>query len=302
MVGFAKPSPTLQEAHRGLMEGFAKPAPTLQEAHQTVDGGLRKACAHPTRAHQTRNGGLRKASTHPTRGCFMAIMPKLLVSVRSVEEARAALEGGADLIDVKEPSRGPLGPADPAVIESIILEVNGRVPVSAAMGEWSDSPRPEVPSGLTFVKWGLSRLEEADTVEVSRIGRRFKDRAVLVAYADYERALSPQPQGLVQAACELKFPAFLIDTAIKDGKTLLDWVELSTLARWRIQLEDAGVPIALAGSLDEWAIRLLAPLQPDWFAVRGAACDGGREGTIRAAKVRRLKEIIAESSLQTVEG
>ena len=36
-----------------------------------------------------------------------------LVSVRSPEEALAALEGGADLIDVKEPSRGPLGAADP---------------------------------------------------------------------------------------------------------------------------------------------------------------------------------------------
>ena len=37
--------------------------------------------------------------------------PQLLVSVRSAEEARAALEGGAALIDVKEPSRGSLGSA-----------------------------------------------------------------------------------------------------------------------------------------------------------------------------------------------
>ena len=38
-------------------------------------------------------------------------MSGLLVSVRNVEEALAALEGGASLIDVKEPSRGPLGRA-----------------------------------------------------------------------------------------------------------------------------------------------------------------------------------------------
>ena len=37
--------------------------------------------------------------------------PKLLVSVRSADEARAALAGGADLIDVKEPAHGPLGAA-----------------------------------------------------------------------------------------------------------------------------------------------------------------------------------------------
>src|SRR5207237_10897019 len=33
----------------------------------------------------------------------------LLVSVRSATEAGAALEGGADLIDIKEPRHGPLG-------------------------------------------------------------------------------------------------------------------------------------------------------------------------------------------------
>ena len=38
--------------------------------------------------------------------------PGLLVSVRSADEAIAALAGGADVIDVKEPNRGALGAAD----------------------------------------------------------------------------------------------------------------------------------------------------------------------------------------------
>ena len=37
--------------------------------------------------------------------------PGLLVSVRSAAEAITALEAGADVIDVKEPSRGALGAA-----------------------------------------------------------------------------------------------------------------------------------------------------------------------------------------------
>ena len=45
--------------------------------------------------------------------------PKLLVSVRTIEEARAALAGGADIIDIKEPTRGSLGRADEAVLTSI---------------------------------------------------------------------------------------------------------------------------------------------------------------------------------------
>ncbi|GIS63269.1 MAG: hypothetical protein CM1200mP2_54940 [Planctomycetaceae bacterium] len=37
----------------------------------------------------------------------------LLVSVRSGQEARAAIEGGCAVLDVKEPAHGPLGMAGP---------------------------------------------------------------------------------------------------------------------------------------------------------------------------------------------
>ena len=47
-------------------------------------------------------------------------MTRLLVSVRSAAEAEAALLGGADVIDVKEPDRGPLGRADDAVIAAVV--------------------------------------------------------------------------------------------------------------------------------------------------------------------------------------
>ncbi len=227
----------------------------------------------------------------------MQANPKLLVSVRSVEEAFEALEGGADLIDVKEPSNGALGAADPAVIASIIREVKGRVPVSAAMGEFMDWDYREVPKKLSFVKWGLSHVPDLDDLWDVRLSACGVE-PVLVAYADYERSASPKPSALIEAAVEMKFSAFLIDTAVKDGTTLLDWVDRSQLARWCDWLANNDIQIALAGSLGEREIRLLAPIQPDWFAVRGAACEGGREGTVRAAKVRRLKEIIAEASLQ----
>ena len=88
----------------------------------------------------------------------------------------------------------------------------------------------------------------------------------------------------------------LIDSAVKDGSTLLDWVTPSALGRIRYRLADAGVPVALAGSLDEAAVRRLAPLGPDWFAIRAAACVGGRGGRVCADRVRRMKAVIAESA------
>ena len=47
-------------------------------------------------------------------------LPKLLVSVRDVSEAEAALAGGADWIDLKEPQAGSLGAVCPETALSLI--------------------------------------------------------------------------------------------------------------------------------------------------------------------------------------
>lgn len=223
--------------------------------------------------------------------------PGLLVSVRSAEEAAAALAGGADLIDVKEPAHGPLGAAATAVTRAVITAVAGRRPVSAALGEWCEWDGRRVPAGLRYVKWGLAGVAgDADRVVTQMRMTDMPAESVLVAYADDRRAGSPDPEWLAERAATLRFGAFLIDTAVKDGSALLDWVTPQTLGRIRTRLADCGVPFALAGALDEAAVRHLAPLRPTWFAVRGAACVGGRGGTVCARRVRRLKAVIAASA------
>src|SRR5688500_12679056 len=82
--------------------------------------------------------------------------PHLLVSVRSVAEALAALEGGAALIDIKEPARGSLGRADAGVIAAVVAAVKRLRPVSAALGEWVDGIGAMPNADLTYVKWGLA--------------------------------------------------------------------------------------------------------------------------------------------------
>lgn len=224
---------------------------------------------------------------------LMRATPGLLVSVRSAAEARAALDGGADLIDVKDPTRGPLGAADRDVIEGVVRAVGGRVPVSAALGEWADYSGCDVPSGVTYVKWGLARLPECRSTDLWDMRRAaLGGIPVLVAYADHRRAESPSPETVVDAACRFRFPVVLFDTAMKDGSTLLDWLTLPVLARMRFRLADFGIKIAVAGSLGADGIRALAPLAPDWFAVRGAACVGGRAGRVSAELVRQLRTII----------
>src|SRR5205809_437688 len=125
--------------------------------------------------------------------------PELLVSVRSAAEAEAALEGGAHLIDVKEPRHGSLGRAADAVIGAVVARVAGRRPVSAALGELADAAdgSPWSGAGLDYAKWGLSGMAGRDwrrrlaAVEQGLAAASPTCRPVTVAYADWERAGAP---------------------------------------------------------------------------------------------------------------
>jgi hypothetical protein len=230
-----------------------------------------------------------------------ALTPGLLVSVRSVAEAGAALAGGAALIDVKEPSRGSLGRADPATIAAVCDHVGGRCPVSAALGELVETPTgPDVP-GLAFAKWGLSQCGPRPgwRKELTMIGELLRAgspgcRLVAVAYADWRRAQSPPPEEVAAFARESPSRAFLLDTWQKDGSTLLDWITPAEVTHLSRACREAGVPVALAGSLGSQEILVLREAQPTWFAVRGAVCRGGRrEAEIDPDAVGGLADLVA---------
>ncbi|HQX54039.1 MAG TPA: (5-formylfuran-3-yl)methyl phosphate synthase [Planctomycetaceae bacterium] len=86
-------------------------------------------------------------------------MPQLLVSVRNAVEAIAAVEGGADIIDVKEPNRGSLGCAAPDVIREIGAAVRNCLsslrPLSLALGELTEweSCTPVASAVATTQSW-----------------------------------------------------------------------------------------------------------------------------------------------------
>jgi uncharacterized protein (UPF0264 family) len=225
--------------------------------------------------------------------------PHLLVSVRDAAEAVAALAGGADLIDVKEPSRGALGRADAATIASVVQAVAGRAPISAALGELREwYPVGEGTgflTGVKFVKWGLSRLLRGRWARgLFKAAQALPDcEPVPVAYADWIRAVGPRPADVAAGAGELAITGtLLIDTFQKDGSSLLDWISLDEIAALVQTCRQFGMKVALAGSLTAVEIERLRGVRPDWFAVRGAVCDGGRGGTVSERRVRELADLI----------
>ena len=230
----------------------------------------------------------------------MTSRPGLLVSVRNAAEALAALEGGADLIDVKEPSRGPLGRADDLTIAEVLHVVGKRRPVSAALGDWTEPPRPLPEGELAFCKWGLAgwagRNWQRGLVQVMT-SQCQNPRPVLVAYADWELAHSPPVHEVAEAAWRWRC-GLLVDTFEKEsGKNLLDWLPLSEMVALCRQCRKKQVPIALAGSLGANEVRILVEASPNWFGVRGAACERGRQGSICPRKVQKLVEVVRGPSV-----
>ncbi|MCI0459162.1 MAG: (5-formylfuran-3-yl)methyl phosphate synthase [Gemmataceae bacterium] len=233
---------------------------------------------------------------------------KLLVSVRSVEEAEAALEGGAHVIDVKEPLRGSLGRASDSTIEAVLARVAGRRPVSAALGELANEAEavPYPGRGLAFVKWGLFGMGERDWREALAKAARHMEQVdlqcqmVTVAYADWQWAGAPGVEEVAAFARNRAGSVLLVDTFQKaprpqtgESPTLLDLLPLAQVVRLCGLCREARVGVALAGSLQARHIKELKAAQPDWLAVRGAVCEQGRrEAAVSARKVRELVALL----------
>jgi uncharacterized protein (UPF0264 family) len=232
-------------------------------------------------------------------------MPKLLVSVRSAEEAQTALDGGASIIDVKEPALGSLGRASASTIARVIGHVAGLVPVSAALGDLDGhrADGSEDPSfrGLSYVKWGLAGT--APRWQQLLLSAAIKHNAfnpdclpVAVAYADWQAARAPNPDAVLSFVRKQAWPVFLLDTWQKDGRTLLDWLSYREIGRLCQICGRDGIQVALAGSLGINQIAQLLALEPDIFAVRGAVCSrNDRTASLNPVRVRALVGLLNAS-------
>jgi hypothetical protein len=231
--------------------------------------------------------------------------PGLLVSVRNAAEALAALAGGADVIDVKEPDRGPLGAADASTLAAVVRAVAGRLPVTAALGELIELiriKRQPICHGVSFFKIGLAgcrslpnwRSHWRDAIAAvgpsCREGPRAASPAApaAVAYADWRVADAPEPEDVMQAALELGCPALLVDTWSKSTGSLFAHWPLEEVGKFVQSARSRGLHVVLAGSLETESLLAAAGLAPDLVAVRRAACDGGRQGTVSSHRVRAL--------------
>jgi uncharacterized protein (UPF0264 family) len=235
---------------------------------------------------------------------------KLLVSVVDAAEARLAVAGGVDVVDVKNPAEGSLGAPSPAVIADVRRVVPAEQPLSVAVGDLPSLPGTAAlaalgaaRSGAGYVKvglWGPSVLDEA--VAVLRAAREAVEgdaAVVAVAYADAARVPSRPlpPAELVAAAREAGAHGCLVDTAVKDGRGLLSWLGPDALADLVAEAHDAGLEMALAGELRAEDLPAIRATGADVAGVRSAACrDGRRTAALDPGRIARLRGLCARET------
>lgn len=212
---------------------------------------------------------------------------RLLVSVVSAEEARAALAGGADIIDVKDPAEGALGAPSPRVLAEVVEVVGDAAPVSVALGDDPGLPHTAALAacGPRYVKVGLQGATDLDAA-VSLVGSVAdavgSDVAVIAAaFADIGA-----PKWLPELVEQTGIAGALVDTFVKDGRGLYGSLSEDELVDLIARTHRAGGSFAVAGQLK---LGELCRVDADIVGVRSAVCrDSDRtahleEGLVAAA-------------------
>jgi (5-formylfuran-3-yl)methyl phosphate synthase len=223
---------------------------------------------------------------------------RLLVSVSGPEDAAAAIEGGADIVDAKDASQGALGAVAPPVLREIIATAAGRRPVSAAWGEAPDSSVPTRLAGLgagdvSFVKLGFAagvngHQGSAHARSLASVLAGTGIAIVLAAYADAGRDRLGR-DAVIEIAASCGATGVLLDTLDKRGaRPVFAILDPEEVAAWVAEAQRAGLLAALAGSIGADEIALARDTGADVAGVRGAVCTGGRTGRVSAARVRAL--------------
>jgi len=221
--------------------------------------------------------------------------PGLLVSVRNVAEAMLVAPLGIDVLDLKEPSKGPLASTTPKVWAEVLAQVGGLVPLSAALGEFEEASKTAalVPSQFKFAKVGPSGCKSVANLRShwQAIRDQLTDQVelVAVAYADYQAASCPSPELIFELAASIGLKTWLIDTFTKNGRSSLDHLTLHDLRRISSMAKSNQSQWVLAGSI---RIEMIANESssseiPNMFGVRGDVCTHSRTGEVSIPKVQR---------------
>jgi uncharacterized protein (UPF0264 family) len=212
-----------------------------------------------------------------------------------------------DLLDIKEPARGSLGRAEDHVIAEVVHCVAGQVPLSAALGELREAnPIGRLPPGISFAKLGLAGCRSwanwSARWRTSLDGLPCGVTPVAVGYADWRTCDAPCPEEVLVHGAHFGCGAALLDTYDKSAGGVFDHRSLAELAQWIAEAHRLDMLAVIAGSLSVQTAAQAAALGPDYIAVRGAACRGGRSGLLEPQRIVAIRRRLQGASCWAPSG
>lgn len=235
---------------------------------------------------------------------------RFIATVISAREAEGVL-GIADVVDVKDPSKGALGAPDPRTVADV-RAVAPDIKVSAALGEAEGLGRGAAALAVEMAEAG------ADIVKIS-VAREKPKRAlsmlldvrkalpygaslVAVTYADSPKGLFVKPFDLPFLASASGADGVMIDTMVKDGFCLLDHVTEYDLTRIVSGAREFGLFTALGGSLGAGSVPAIARTGADYAGFRSAIALAGRAGEgIDIAEALAISRTLKSFSAEAME-
>jgi uncharacterized protein (UPF0264 family) len=224
-------------------------------------------------------------------------MTLFLASVRDPAEAELVLTAGADIVDLKDPTRGALGALAPEAITACVTSIGGAAPVSATIGDrgpGDEAIRAAVLDtaalGVDYVKLGLFPGGDTERGLRRLEGLAAQVRLIVVLFADALPAFDT-----IGLAAGIGAHGLMFDTMSKNAGSLLDHLSFMALAGHIAAAKTEGLVVGLAGSLKARHVPSLVALAPDLLGFRGALCQAHDRGhRLDAGKVAAIRALIPE--------
>jgi uncharacterized protein (UPF0264 family) len=225
-------------------------------------------------------------------------MTQLLISVTNIEEAKIALENGADIIDLKDPNLGALGALPIDRISSIVTYVNNQkqvnVRTSATIGDLPMEPdlihqhvARLIDTKVDFIKIGFFDCVNYQPF-LDSMQRLTQSGAKLIAVLFAE---STYPIELIGSINQAGFIGVMIDTAIKNGQTLMDHYSKAQLKKTAQKVFNYHLSFGLAGSLKLQHVVLLKEINATYIGFRGGVCDANQRNlALDAIKINAIRK------------
>jgi len=220
-------------------------------------------------------------------------MTQLLISVTNIEEAQLALAHGADIIDLKDPSQGALGALPLPTIAAVMTLVNAQKPVSATIGDLPMQPAV-ILKGVTalmalkvdFIKIGFFATDDYQPC-LTALHQLTQAGAKLIAVLFADHSYHPE---LIASIKQAGFIGIMLDTANKNGLTLMDHYSAEQQLKFAQQVFTQGLLLGFAGSLQLKHVAALKKINPTYIGFRGGVChDNQRQLGLDVHKIKAIR-------------